>query len=132
MQQVIDLVNLPTKGQSLKPQSVTGAVTGDALDLWNGTGPLNAIINVGAVVALTSFDVIIEDSTTSGGTYATVMSTTITAGNQLLALQGLNASRYARARVANVSMTSALLAVSLIQQSKYGAPTTSGASTSPA
>jgi|ERR1043165_5222452 hypothetical protein len=118
MQSIIDLVNNAAKGMSIAPQSVTTNLNGTALDLNNGINACNALIDVGAMTG-TTFDVILEESATSNGTFTTITSTTITSGSQQLAIRGQRNLQYARARVANANVTTVLLAVDIIEQSKY-------------
>lgn len=66
-------------GNSVRPQTATSTVTGQAVDLQNADGAGFAVLNVGAVSGTTpTLDVKVQESETSGGTYTDIPGATFT------------------------------------------------------
>lgn len=114
------------KGDTIRPQSITGNTNGVAVDVTGaGTNFLTALLSVGAVSSLTSLDVKIQASTdgSTGWTDITGATfTTVTAASQLQAIDfqlptaasaTANPYTYVRA-VVTISGTSALTYVTIL------------------
>lgn len=86
---------------TIKPQTATSTVTGAAVDLVNGEGNAFAILHVGTVSGTTpTLDVKIQESDTSGGTYADITGATIaqvTASDKLRVINFKRTKRFCRA-----------------------------------
>lgn len=66
-------------GNSIRPQTATSTVTGQAVDLVDTDGPCFAAIQVGTVSGTSpTLDVKVQESDTSGGTYADIAGATFT------------------------------------------------------
>lgn len=87
-------------GQSIRPQTATSTVTGQAVDLQNADGVCFAAIQVGAVAGTSpTLDVKVQESATSGGTYTDITGATftqVTAANKSQVINFKRAQRFCK------------------------------------
>ena len=125
------LAQVTFKGDTLRPQSITGATNGVAVDTAAvGTNFLSALLSVGAVNTLTSLDVKIQaspDGSTGWVDISGATFTQVTAANALQVIDfqlptaasaSTTAYRYVRA-VAAITGTSALAHCVVLGCNKY-------------
>lgn len=87
-------------GHSIRPQTATATVTGQALDFQDADGPCFAALQVGTVSGTSpTLDVKVQESATSGGTYTDVTGaafTQVTASNKAQVINFKRTLRFCR------------------------------------
>ena len=109
-------------GDTIRPQTATADVNGQAVDLVDTDGPCGAKLVVGAVSGTTTLNVKMQESTASGGTYTDITGATftaVTASNKSQIINFKRTKRFVRAAATLTgSTTSAAIAVIVLAQKK--------------
>jgi hypothetical protein len=116
-----DVKNHYTALQSIVPSTISsGTTNGTGVDLDNTDGGF-ATLEVGAVTALTTLDVALQESDTSGGTYTALPVVaafpTVTTANKVAVINFRRSKRFVRGQ-AVVTGTSAVVACSIFGELK--------------